>query len=84
MENWNVRADRPETSLEGAQRRVAASEGRIARQRGILRKLRLDNHADAVCAAEQMLTMMERSLSLMRDLLRFEERRVLTPQPAGL
>ena len=83
MENWNVLANRPETSLEGARRRVATSEGRVARQRGILRELRLDNHPDVVWAAEQVLTVMERSLNLMRDLLRFEERRT-DPRPAGL
>jgi hypothetical protein len=82
MENWNVLANRPETWLEAAQRRVAASEGRIAQQHRILRKLRLDSHEDAVWAAERVLTVMERSLNLMRDLLRFEERRT-EPRPAG-
>jgi hypothetical protein len=63
----------PESSLDMARRHVAEAETRCTRQRELLRRIDADKHPAAAKIAQQLLTTMETTLSVMLDHLRFEE-----------
>ncbi|TDH58731.1 hypothetical protein E2C06_31075 [Dankookia rubra] len=68
-------AGQPETPLEMAQRHVAESEARCARQTEILREMITDNHPHAAEVAQRLLVTLEDTLDTMRERLRMEEAR---------